>query len=83
MQIQLVDLKGAWIFDSVEDFVRHVLGLNMTLMGEKNAPNAAAHLRGLPKFKELHGPMAKGTAADGKPKIRYETAEAFAFSGPD
>ncbi|WP_173995775.1 hypothetical protein [Agrobacterium tumefaciens] len=77
MEITVVGLKGLDIpkFSTPDDMVAAAPSYGLTHTGYETQTHLRAHLIGLPKFKELHGPMDNGSK-DGVLKVRYETWEA-------
>jgi hypothetical protein len=76
MEIQLIGVKGQPNFASVADLVAAAPALGLNQTGVETATHLLPELQGLPKFKELAGPMGNGKTRDGEPRIRYETWEA-------
>lgn len=74
MKIQIIGLDQEEIptFENAEALLAAAPGLGLTHTGTETAEHLLPVLRGLPKFKELAGPMG-----DGKPIIRYETWAAY------
>lgn len=77
MEITVVGLNGLNIpkFATPEEMVAAAPAYGLTHTGYESQTHLRAHLIGLPKFEQLHGPMDDGTK-DGIVKIRYETWEA-------
>lgn len=70
MKFQLVDMPpvGAREFDDETSFKVACDAAGYTYQGVEEAPHLLPHLRGLPKYQQLHGPMG------GDPdRVRYET----------
>ncbi|MEW9615213.1 hypothetical protein AB3G45_15420 [Shinella sp. S4-D37] len=80
MEITVVGLEGLGIpkFSTPEDMIAAAPAYGLTHTGFEQQTHLVAHLIGLPKFKELHGPMENGSK-DGNLKIRYETWAASEF----
>lgn len=77
MEIQLVDVKGETLFSSVDDFIAAALDLGFTQSVAETDGHSSPDLQELPKFKELAGPLGGEKTSQGKPRVRYETWEAF------
>lgn len=74
MRVQYVTKAGAEHFDTIEDLRAAAARLGLTEIGVVDDERLNAGLQGLPKFKELAGPM--GPQKDGA-EVRYETWEAY------
>lgn len=77
MEIQLIGIEGQPIFTKVSDLLIAAPTLGLTQTGVESAAHLATELQGLPKFKELVGPIGNGSTPRGEPRIRYETWKAY------
>jgi hypothetical protein len=77
MEIQVVGIESQPKFSSAEELLAAAPSLGLTHTGFERQTHLLPVLQGLPKFKELAGPMGNGETADGEPRIRYETWEAY------
>ncbi|WP_146258633.1 hypothetical protein [Agrobacterium rosae] len=77
LKITIVGLQGQTpSFDNAEELIAASAGLGITHIGTEDQTHLLPHLIGLPKFKELAGPMGNGEK-DGVSQVRYETWEAY------
>lgn len=77
MKITIIGLTGQTpIFSTPQDLIAAAPSLGLTQKGFETQSHLLAHLIGLPKFKELAGPLGNGTK-NGEDQVRYETWEAF------
>ena len=76
MKIDLVDVDRLSKFDGVEELLAAAPALGLTAAGVETSPHLRQELIGLPKFKELAGPMGGGETPEGEFHVRYETWKA-------
>lgn len=74
MRVQLVGTGNAENFASIDEFRDAATRLGITEVGVVDDPRLNIGLQGLPRFKELAGPMSPHK--DGT-EVRYETWEAY------
>jgi len=75
MEILLVGMPGNPTYRSVEDLLIAGSAFGLTYTGVETAEHLIVPLQGLPKFKELAGPMG-GQMEAGQVRVRYETWDA-------
>ena len=80
IEFQLIGMPGNPIYRSLEALHEAAAAFGLTLTAsETPSPHLSATLQGLPRFKELMGPMGGSRSAQGVTLIRYETHEANKF----
>ena len=75
LEFPLVGLPGNPTYSSVEALLEAAAAFGLTYTGLETAKHLNQELQGLPKFKELAGPMGNGKSPQGTTRIRYETWE--------
>jgi hypothetical protein len=79
MKVQLVGMLNGPTFDSVDDFMEVMSEMKLTYQGKCEESHIVEYLQGLPKYKELSGPLGGQHDSDGNKMARYETWEVFNF----
>lgn len=77
MELMIVGMPSerVHVFTNVQELIDAAPALGWTFVGLESQTHLAAQLVGLPKFKELCGPMGSSDVS----KIRYETWPAHEF----
>lgn len=76
LEFQLVGLPENPTYSSVEALLEEAAAFGLTHTGPETAKHLNQELQGLPKFRELSGPMGNDKSPQGAMRVRYETWEA-------